>query len=156
MKLHEIKLFEEPIETKSAEDVWTENESSAASYITTTVYFIRQLDPKVDKYEVTYDDAGKRKTYATMDKADLDASFTPVRPNQQPDAEGFTAYRSAEAFDAFKYNSDPLKVTLDGDSVGQTVKLNKGDYLLRQDNGNDFTYSVERANFFDNKYARKK
>jgi len=37
----------------------------------------------------------------------------------------------------------------------QTVKLSTGDYLLRQDDGNDFVYSVERANYFDNGYVKK-
>ena len=156
MKLSEIKLFEEPIETKSAEDLWSENEGDSAQYITTTTYFVRPISGKNGMYEVLYDEAGKRKTYGTMNKEDLDAAFAPMRPNQQPDAEGFLTYRSGDVYDAFKYNGDPVKVTLSGEeSPAQTVKLAKGDFLLRQDSGNEFTYTVEKANYFSNQYVRK-
>jgi len=161
MKLSEIKLFEEPIETSSAEDLWKDNESSAAQYITTTVYYVRPIEGKKGMFEVLYDEAGVRKTYGTMNKEDLDASFALMRPNQQPDAEGFMMYRSGDVYDAFKYNGDPIKVSLgttpDGEKApaGIVAKLNKGDFMLRQDNGNDFTYSVEKANYFSNAYARK-
>ena len=61
--------------------------------------------------------------------------------------------------DAFKYEGDPVKVTIDkapeGEESGQTLKLNKGDWLLRQDEGNDFVYTIERANYFDNNYSKK-
>lgn len=161
MKLSEIKLFEEPIETKSAEDLWSENEQDAAQYITTTVYFVRPLEGKKGMFEVLYDEAGKRKSYGTMNKEDLDASFALMRPNQQPDAEGFMTYRSGDVYDAFKYTGDPVKVTLNTNPEGEAapaginVKLNKGDFMLRQDNGDEFTYTVEKANYFSNAYARK-
>jgi len=160
MKLSEIKLFEEPIETRSAEELWQENEGNSAQYITTTVYYVRPIADKKNMFEVLYDEQGKRKTYGTMSKEDLDASFALMRPNQQPDAEGFLTYRSADVYDAFKYTGDPVKVTLgaskdDESPGGMTVKLNKGDYMLRQDNGDEFTYTVERANYFGNQYVRK-
>jgi hypothetical protein len=160
MKLHELKLFEEPIQTRSAEEIWAELGSDASQFITTTVYYVRPLRGDANRYEVLFDDKGKRKPYGVMDEEDLNAAFAPIRPNQRPDAEGFLAYRSADVYDAFKYGGDPVKVTLgastDGENPGgQTVKLNKGDYLLRQDDGNDFTYTVERANFFDNNYTKK-
>ncbi|WP_407303742.1 hypothetical protein [Acinetobacter sp.] len=160
MKLSEIKLFEEPIETRAAEELWQENGSEAAEYITTTVYFVRPISDKKGMYEVLYDEQGKRKTYGTMNKEDLDASFALMRPNQQPDAEGFLTYRSGDVYEAFKYGGDPVKVTLgaskdDESPGGLTVKLSKGDFILRQDNGDEFTYTVEKANYFSNQYTRK-
>lgn len=160
MKLSEIKLFEEPIQTRSAEELWSENEGDASQYITTTVYFVRPIEKK-GMFEVLYDEAGKRKSYGTMSKEDLDAAFAPMRPNQKPDAEGFLMYRSGDVYDAFKYNGDPVKVTLSASAGGetppggQTVKLSKGDFMLRLDNGDEFTYTVEKANYFGNNYTRK-
>lgn len=160
MRLSEIRLFEEPIETKTAEDLWSENESSSAQYITTTVYFVRPIAGKKGMYEVLYDEEGKRKTYGTMNKEDLDASFALVRPNQQPDAEGFLTYRSGDVYDAFKYNGDPVKVQLgtpadSSSSADVVVRLNKGDFMLRQTTGDEFTYTVEKANYFSNAYVKK-
>jgi len=87
MKLSEIKLFEEPIETKNAEDVWAEGEGDAASYITSTVYYVKPA-AKAGYFDVTYDDDNdQRKTYGTMTKQDLDSAFTPLRGNQKADAE---------------------------------------------------------------------
>lgn len=159
MRLSEIKLYEEPIQTRAAEEIWGEGESGAAQYITTTVYYVRPIQGEADQFEVLYDDKGKRKTYGKMDQEDLEAAFAPMRANQKPDAEGFTTYRSADVFDAFKYTGEPVKVTLtdatEGTAPGQTVKLNSGDWLLRQDDGNNFIYTVERANYFDNNYTKK-
>lgn len=161
MKLSEIKLFEEPIETKAAEELWAENEGDATQYITTTVYFVRPIADKKNMFEVLYDEQGKRKSYGTMSKEDLDAAFAPMRPNQKPDAEGFLTYRSGDVYDAFKYNGDPVKVTLSTSAGGetppggQTIKLSKGDFVLRQDTGDEFAYTVEKANYFSNAYTRK-
>lgn len=160
MRLSEIKLFEEPIPTQTAEEVWAENESEATQFITTTVYHVRPISDKKGMFEVLFDDKGKRKTYGTMNQEDLDASFAPMRPNQQPDAEGFLTYRSGDVYDAFKYGGDPVKVTLSASKDedvpgGQTVKLSKGDFMLRQDNGDEFTYTVEKANYFSNQYVKK-
>ena len=159
MKLSEIKLFEEPIPTRTAEELWSENEGESAQYITTTVYYVKELER--DSYEVQFDEGGKRKKYATMNKEDLAAAFTPIRPNQKPDAEGFVQYRSADVFDAFKYTGSPVKVSLSGEAVegeeptGETVKLSNGDYMLRQDTDDEFVYTIEKANFFDNGYIKK-
>lgn len=159
MKLHEIKLFEEPVPTRTAEEVWSEGEGDAGQYITTTVYYVRPIEGEKDQYEVLYDDKGTRKTYGKMDEEDLDAAFAPMRANQRPDAEGFTQYRSADTYSAFKYNGSPCKVTIDeaqaGEAGPQTVKLNTGDWMLRQDDGKNFIYSVERGNYFDNNYTKK-
>jgi len=159
MKLSEIKLLEEPVQTRTAEEVWQEGGTDAAQYITTAIYYVRPVKGEADKYEVLVDQNGTRKTYGVMDEEDLNASFAPMRANQKPDAEGFTTYRSADVYQAFKYGGDPIRLTIDkapdGEEDGQTVKLSTGDYLLRQDDGTDFVYSVERANYFDNGYVKK-
>ena len=114
MKLSEIKLLmEEPIETRAAEELWSENEGDATQYITTTIYYVRPIAGKKGMFEVLYDEQGKRKSYGTMTKEDLDASFALMRPNQQPDAEGFMTYRSGDVYEAFKYSGDPVKGDLD-------------------------------------------
>jgi hypothetical protein len=160
MKLSEITLLEEPIPTRTAEELWSENEGDSAQFITTTVYYVRPIEGKKGTFEVLYDDKGRRKTYGTMSQEDLDASFAPMRPNQQPDAEGFLTYRSGDVYDAFKYAGDPVKVALSASADeespgGLTVKLSKGDFMLRQDNGDEFTYTVEKANYFSNSYVKK-
>lgn len=160
MKLSEITLLEEPIPTRTAEELWGENEGDSAQFITTTVYYVRPIEGKKGTFEVLYDDKGRRKTYGTMSQEDLDASFAPMRPNQQPDAEGFLTYRSGDVYDAFKYAGDPVKVSLSASADeespgGLTVKLSKGDFMLRQDNGDEFTYTVEKANYFSNSYVKK-
>ena len=159
MKLSELKLFEEPIQTMTAEDVWSQGGDDVAQYITTTVYHVRPVEGAANKYEVLFDINGKRKSYGTLDQEDLQAAFAPMRPNQKPDAEGFLTYRSADIYQAFKYTGDPVKVVIDkasaGETNGQTVKLSTGDYLLRQDDGSDFIYSVERDSYFSNGYVKK-
>jgi hypothetical protein len=161
MKLSEIKILkEEPIPIRSAEELWQENGSDGTQYITTTVYFARPVQGKRDAYDVFYDQQGKRKKYGTMNEEDLNAAFAPLRPNQKPDAEGFLSYRSADVYDAFKYSGDPVRVTLGEEppeeaAAADTVKLNRGDYLLRQDDGKNFTYSIEKDAYFSNGYTKK-
>lgn len=159
MRLSELKLFEEPIQTRSAEELWSEAESEASQYITTVVYYARPLKDKKDMIEVQFDQGGTRRKYGTMSEEDFNAAFAPMRPGQKPDAEGFLQYRSADVFDAFKYGGEPIKLSLSApagvDPTGQTVKLATGDYLLRQDMGDEFVYTVEKANYFDNNYVKK-
>lgn len=159
MKLTELKLFEGPIATITAEEAWAAGESTMAQYISATLYFVRPVTTgDKSKFEVMFDENGRRKLYATMDKEDLDASFTPVRPNQTPDAEGFIQYRTADAYDAFKWTGDPVKVTIQNSIDGGrnfTVKVNRGDWLLRQDDGSNFVYTVERDSYFNNNFIRK-
>lgn len=154
MKLSEIKLFEEPIPVSTAEQVWAENGDNANTYITKTVYLVKPVEGQKNQFEVYYDESGKRKLYGIMDGQALKDAFVPVRPDQAADAEGYTTYRLADEYDAFKYLGDPIKITLTGDD-GQQVKLNKGDYMLRQDDDKDFIYTVERAAYFDNGYVKK-
>lgn len=153
-----VRLSEEEIETKQVEDLWKENEGSATSYIRTMTYQVRQ-DPKSKQFEVFYSEDNRRKLYGKLSAEDLKAAFIPVRANQNPDAEGFTIYRDADELDAFKYGSDTIKVNLgageDSSENGEVVQLNKGDYVLRQADGNKFIYTVEQGRYFDNDYAKK-
>jgi hypothetical protein len=161
VKLHELKpLFEEPISTRMAEELWSEHGSGAAQYIGTTIYYARPIEGKSDSqrrqlFEVFFVDKGKRKRYGVMNEEDLTAAFVPFRPNQLPDAEGFLSYRSADVFDAFKYSGDTVKITLGDDVAEIPVKLNKGDYVLRQDDGDNFTYTIEKDSYFSTNYVKK-
>lgn len=143
-------LTEEAIEVKPAADVWADNKDDAETYISNTDYSVRKVDGGV-KYEVTIEAGSQRKPFAVLSRAELDASFTPIRANQTPDVEGYTSYRSADELDAFKYNGDTIKVDL---STGQAL-LNKGDYLVRKTKGNDFTYETKKAKDFDTIYTTK-
>ncbi len=160
MKLHEIKplrLYEEPIPTQDAEEVWSSNASDAASYITSVVYDVKPTPGRSGTFDVTFDKNGRRQLYGSISKEDLNAAFTPLRRNQMPDAEGYLQYRSSVVYDAFKYGGDPVKVNLgeqpDGDA--ETVLMNKDDYLLRQTTGSDFTYTIEKSDYFDLNYVKK-
>ena len=161
MKLSEIKLFEEPIPIKAAEELWQEYGNGSAQYFTSTIYLIKPMEDRKDTFEVFYDEDNKRKKYGNLNKADLNAAFVQLHKNDKPDVEGFLQYRSADLFSAFKYAGDPVKVQLSGEgdetkpSSSEIVKLNRGDYLLRQDAENDFIYTVERSAFFDNEFMKK-
>ena len=155
MKLHELKslkprLTEDEIELKQADDLWTENKDDAKTYITDTVYDVRKLQGGV-KYEVTIEDGTERKPFAMLTKADLDKSFTQIHPNSAPDVEGYIQYRSVDEVEAFKYTDDTVKV----DVGGAAALINKGDYLIRTVDGNDFTYEVKKAKDFESTYTEK-
>lgn len=135
-----IDLSEEAIEVKSPEDIWAENKDSVKTYIANTVYYVKKLDGG-QKYEVTITDGTERKPFANLTKQALDLSFTPVRPNENPDAEGFTQYRKGGEVEAFKYTDGTIKVN--------SVLLAKGDYLIRSPKGDEFVYEVKKAKDFE-------
>jgi hypothetical protein len=146
-------LREEAIETKAASDIWKESKDKIKTYITNATYLARvkkNSDPK--KYEVFQDVNNNRKTIGTFSVDEFDAAYAPVRANQTEDAEGYKMYRDAEETEAFKYDGDTVKVDLEG----QTGKLKGGDYLIRASDGDNFTYSIESAKYFDTDYAEKK
>lgn len=155
--LKEIALLsEEEIQTREPAEVWDENSSEVKTYITALTYLVRPIkDSKPAKFEVFYDEDGKRKSYGNISSEDLNAAFVPVRANQQADVEGFTLYRDADEFEAFKYLGDPVKINLGTGEDGGTTLMQKGDYLLRTVDGNDFVYTVEKARFFDSDYVKK-
>jgi hypothetical protein len=148
-----LSLREEAIEVKPADEVWTENKDEANTYVPTATYVVRKIkssDPT--RYEVFVDKDSKRTLVGKMDGAKLEAGYAPVRPNQTPDAEGFTTYRENLDLEAFKYTGDTIKVDLDGEKK----TLAKGDYLLRHTEDDEFTYSVEAAEDFESDYAEQK
>lgn len=148
MKIHE--LFEEAIPVIAAGDLWSENSDGVGQYITGKIFLVKKVDG--GKFEVYQDTNGSRQLIGKMSQDKLDKSYTPVRGNQKPDAEGFTVYREVAEYEAFKYDGDTTKVEI-GD--GSTVKISKGDYILRQTDGDEFVYSVETARYFDQNYSKK-
>jgi hypothetical protein len=148
-----LNLREEAIEVRLASDVWKEGKDETKTFITTEVFYVREIkDSDPTKYEVYSDKENKRKLVGKMDKEDLEASYVPVRATQSEDAEGYKMYRSSDEVEAFKYDGDTIKVDLEG----QTSKLKKGDYLIRQSDENEFTYTVESAKYFEADYVEKK
>ncbi len=145
LDLRSIRLAEEAIEVQSAENVWKENKGDAGTYISNTVYFVR---PDGSKFEVTVEKNGKREPFATLSRIDLDKSFTPMRPNQNPDAEGFIQYRDVDEVEAFPFAEETLK-------LNTGVLLRKGDFLVRKIDGDDFVYEVQKAKDFDAAYTKK-
>lgn len=149
MLLKEIKnvLNEEALETKAAEDVWSDNSDGAAEYTSTAAYQVRPIKgSKPTMYEVFRVVGTERKPFGKFTSTDLLEILKPIRPNQTPDAEGFTIYTDPAKVEAFKYSGDPVKVTLDDKS---TVTLNKGDYLMRTVKGSSFVYDIEEAGDFE-------
>lgn len=148
-----LSLHEEAIETALASDLWKDNKDSVKTYIPQGTFMVKKVkDSDPTEYEVYTDASGKRKLVAKMDAEELEGAYAPVRPNQKEDAEGFTIYRAAEDVEAFKYDGDTTKVDLEG----RTKTLKKGDYLLRQVDEDEFTYSVQSAKTFEADYSEKK
>jgi hypothetical protein len=149
MKLNELfgtTLNEEDITVTAPEDVWAQNADSSKTYINNTVYGVKKLDGGM-KYEVTITSGTERKPFANLTKQALDQAFTPVRPNQNPDAEGYTQYRKVDEVEAFKYTGDTEK--LNG------VLISKGDYLIKTPKGDQFAYEVKKAKDFEAMYTEK-
>lgn len=148
-----LSINEEAIETIKAADIWKENKDSAVTYVPNAVYMVRVVpDTEPTEYEVFSDVSGKRKLVAKMDPEELEDNYVPVRANQKEDAEGFTLYRDAEEVEAFKFEGDTSKIDLEGST--ETIK--KGDYLIRQTDEDEFTYSVQKAKYFEDNYTEKK
>lgn len=147
-----LSLREEAIEVLDASDVWKENKDSSLTYITSKTYEVKEVGNTPKKYEVYFTKDGKRTLVDTFKKEDFSGAYTPVRSDQKADAEGFKIYRDESEVEAFKYEGDTIKVDLDG--TKETLK--KGDYLIRQTEGDNFVYSVESAKFFEGDYVEKK
>ncbi len=148
-----LSLREEAIETQLASDIWKEAKDSVKTFVPNAVYMVKKVkDSDPTKYEIYNDKDSKRKLVATMDAEELEDNYSPVRANQKEDAEGFTIYRDSTEVEAFKYDGDTIKVDLEG----STETLKKGDYLLRQVEGDEFTYSTQSAKTFESDYSEKK
>lgn len=155
MKLHHIKpLNEEKIPVRPAEELWTENEELVKTYTPTTIYLVKDVEVDGDTQHQVFTEKGDRKVeYGTLSTADLEAGFTPLRSGDRADAEGYVKYRESGDVEAVKYAGETVKVELDASSK---EKLEKGDYLIRSSDDEDFTYHVEKAKDFDQEYVEKK
>lgn len=142
-----VAMNEEALETRPAEDVWGENKDSSAEYTSSTTYQVRPIkDSKPTMFEVFSVVGTNRKPFGKFTAAQLSDTLKPIRPNQTPDAEGFTIYTDPAKIEAFKYTSDPIRVQISNE---EKVTLNKGDYLVRTVKGSSFEYSVETAGDFE-------
>lgn len=150
MKLFEIKNLQESIEVLPAQQVWDQNSESSTTFISRTVYLGRQNDS--EKFEVYIETGGKRKLYATMSETDFVQAFTKINNSSQPDVEGFEKYRDASDIEAIKYSGETVKLDA---GHGKTLKLSKGDYLIKSDDGDDFVYFVETSTNFEGEYVKK-
>jgi hypothetical protein len=150
LALRQQKLDEDAIEVQSADQVWQDNGTDSKTFISNAVYYVRPMKD-TDKFEIVVEANNQRKPFATLTKADLDKSFTPMRANQTPDAEGFTQYRDIDETEAFEYTGDTINV----ETGSTTVTLAKGDYLLRRADGNDFIYSTKKSTDFEANFAEK-
>lgn len=148
MRLSEIKyLNEEALETRKAEDLWSEFKDKADYYVNSTQYAVRLIkDSKPAQYEAFALVNNQRKPFGKFTADKLKATLEPIRANQTPDAEGYTTYIDPEKVEAFKYSGDPIKVMLD-DTNG--ARLSDGDYLVRSNDGNEFEYSIEKSAEFN-------
>lgn len=148
MRLNDIKkvLSEEALETKKAEDLWSENSDGSAYYTSSTQYLVRVIkDTSPTKYEAFSVDGDKRMPFGKFTADELKKTLEPVRAGQKPDAEGYTTYIDPNQVEAFQYKGDPMKVML-GDTG---ARINNGDYLVRSNDGNNFEYAIEKASSFE-------
>lgn len=140
-------VTEEALETKTAEDLWSENSDSASSYISTTTYLVRPIkETNPSKFEIFSVLGDKKKPYGKFSAEELKKTLKPIRPNQTPDVEGFTTYVDPSEVQAFKYKGEPVKIQIDDK---QTTQLNDGDYVVRSVNGNNFIYNIETDTDFE-------
>lgn len=153
MRLQELKTFvrEEALDTKSAEDLWSENSDGKAYYVSTTPYLVRPIkDTSPTQYEAFSIEGDTRKPFGKFTVDELKKALEPSRSGQKPDAEGFTTYRDPNKVEAFLYKGDPIKVMMG--KIGG--RLNDGDYLVRSNDGNNFEYTIEKASSFEATLAR--
>lgn len=147
-------LREEAIETLEAADAWKDNKDEAKTYITNATYEARQIpDSKPVKYEVFSVKNNSRKLIGKFESDDFEIAYTPIRNNQEEDAEGYKTYRDAGDVEALRYQGDTVNVRLSDDEV---VKLKKGDYLIRSTEDDEFVYAVEKAVHFEDDYTEQK
>lgn len=140
------KVNEEALDSTKAEDLWNDNKDKVSDYRTAFTYLVRPIEgSKPTRYEAFKVVGDKRTPAGKFTAQELSKTLQPIRPNQTPDAEGFTTYVDQDVVQAFQYKGDPIKVML-GD-VGQ--RLNDGDYVIRTNDGNNFVYSIDKAANFE-------
>lgn len=144
-----LKQICEQLETKNAEEIWSDISSGVKVFTPSLVYEVRPHVSKSDQFEVYTTENSKRTPFATMSSAELKDTLEKIRHDDKPDAEGFTQYRSKDTLEAAQYNGDPLKVSdLNG------VLLKRGDFLVRTaSNADGFVFSIENKSFFKDNYT---
>lgn len=147
MRLNELKrLFEDALETKKAEDLWSENSESASYYVSSTKYLVRPIkNTSPTRYEAFSIDGDTKTIFGKFTADELKKTLEPIRAGQKPDAEGFTSYVDPNKVEAFQYSGDPVKVMLGKEGA----RLSDGDYLVRSNDGNNFVYSIDSAASFE-------
>jgi hypothetical protein len=113
-------------------------------------YLVKPSEKKSGTFDVYVDKNNRRTLYASVSKAELASTYEIVRADDKPDGEGYVRYRMSDELEAAQYTGEPVNLTV-GTS---TVRLKKGDYLVRSTSGDDFTYSVEPEKFFDSTYVK--
>lgn len=140
------KLKEEALDTVKVEDLWKDSADSVKEYRTAATYLVRPIkDSKPTEYEAFEVKGDQRKPFGKYSAADLSKVLQPIRAGQKPDAEGFTTYVDTDKVEAFQYAGEPIKVMLK--DIGH--RLNKGDYVIRTNDGNDFNYTIDTAPDFE-------
>jgi len=148
-----LSLREEAIETVKAADLWKEHTDDTKTFIPSSVFLARPIDGSDGaRYEIFRDKDGTRKSVGKMDSDKFGLKYVPLRANQKEDAEGFKAYREDDDVEAFKHADDTIKVDLEG----QVGKLTDGDYLVRRTEGDNFVYSISKAETFEDDYSEEK
>jgi len=80
-----------------------------------------------------------------LNAKDFSTRFEKVRPNQKPDAEGFTVWCEAGEFEAFKYDGDDAAFK---NMRGQHQPLKSGDWIVK-DKSLDAMFIAPAAMFND-------
>ncbi len=142
-----VQVKEESLETKQADELWSEVSGDAVDFVSTSTYMVRRVEGSTpSKYEVFRVIGTSSKPFGTFNAKELADTLKPLRPNQTPDVEGFVIYTDPSRVEAVKYQNDPVKVEI---TDGKAVVLNKGDYFVRTVDGSNFSYSVEPASDFE-------
>ncbi len=141
-------LEAEKIETKTAEEVWATG--SPKTYVSSTIFSIRKKDD--GNYEVTIEKNATRTVVSkNVSDAYVKSNFTALSNKAAPDVEGYVRYRSSEQFDAIQYNGPMIKLKIDK----TTTDLEKGDYLMQKEEGDNIGYEVVREGDFEAEYEEK-
>jgi hypothetical protein len=130
---------------RAASDLWAELEDGAKTYTPDVTLAVRPDPDKKGSFEVTQIVGTTRKPYAKMSADELDAALVPVRPGQDPDAEGYILYRDPAEVKAVKYDGDPATL----DDGGREVRLGHGDYLVREFADGGETFYAEKTAAFE-------
>lgn len=149
MKLYQLKsITENKLETKNVQELWDQNSANVQEYVSSTRYEVRPIKDKSPvKYEAFSIMGNKRELFSSeMTSAELAKTLKPIRPNQTPDAEGFTIYTDPTSVYAFKHGGEACMLELDKNT---TVQLLTGQYIIKDVDGNSFKYSVEDKSTFE-------